>query len=65
MQGRSERAARYRATARDVRRLAEQAASPEVRAELIDLAERFERLAKYLTDEEPSSSSALAVLVDC
>jgi hypothetical protein len=62
MQGRSERAARYRATAREVHRLAERAASPEVRAELLDLAERFERLAKYLTDEEeePSLSRQLS-----
>ena len=65
MQGRSQRAARYRATAREVRRLAEHATSPEVRAELLDIAERFERLAKYLADEEPSFSFALAELEDC
>ena len=35
-----------------MRRLAGHAASPEVRADLLDLAERFERLAKYLTGEE-------------
>ena len=56
MQGRSDRAARYQATAREVRRLAEHAASPEVRADLLDLAERFERLAKYLTGEEEEPS---------
>ena len=63
MQGRSERAARYQATAREVRRLAEHAASPEVRADLFDLAERFERLAKYLTgeEEEPSLSRPLSL----
>jgi hypothetical protein len=63
MQGRSDRAARYQATAREVRRLAEHAASPEVRADLFDLAERFERLAKYLTgeEEEPSLSRPLSL----
>jgi len=62
MQGRSDRAARYQATAREVRRLAEHAASPEVRADLLDLAERFERLAKYLTgEEEPSLSRPLSL----
>ena len=54
MQGRSERAARNRASARELRHLAERVATPEVRAELLDLAERFERLAARLTDEEPT-----------
>ena len=63
MRGRSDREARYQATAREVRRLAERAISPEVRADLLDLAERFERLAKYLTgeEEEPSLSRPLSL----
>jgi hypothetical protein len=36
--------------------------SPDVRAELLDLAERFERLAAHLSDEEPSLSRSCFVL---
>ena len=41
-------AAYYRKTADDLRKLAGNAQLPEVRRELLDLAERFERLAEYL-----------------
>jgi hypothetical protein len=54
MQDRNERAARHRATARELRQLAGRVAAPETRAELLDLAERFERLAEHLSDEESS-----------
>jgi hypothetical protein len=62
MQDRNERAARYRATARELRRIAERMITPETRAELLDLAERFERLAAHLSDEEPSLSCSSFVL---
>ena len=47
-QGRQWDADRYRARARDLRRLALRTRSPEVRSELMDLALRHERLAAYL-----------------
>ena len=54
MQGRRERAARNRASARELRHLAERVATPEARAELLDLAERFERLAARIMDDQPT-----------
>lgn len=62
MQDRNERTARYRATARELRRMAERTITSDVRAELLDLAERFERLAAYLTDEEPPTSRSAFIL---
>ena len=47
-------AAYYRKTAEDLRELAGNAQLPEVRRELLDLAERFDRLAEYLEKTDPS-----------
>jgi hypothetical protein len=41
--------------AAEVRQLAEQVALPEVRRELLDLAERFERLARWAEGRENQS----------
>ena len=46
-------AAYYRKTAEDLRELAGNAQLPEVRRELLELAERFERLAEYLEKTDP------------
>ena len=47
-------AAYYRDTAENLRKLAGTAQLPEVRRELLELAERFDRLAEYLEKTDPS-----------
>lgn len=43
----------YRNTAEEIRRLAERAQLPEVRRDLLDLADRFERLADFVDRRDP------------
>jgi uncharacterized protein Yka (UPF0111/DUF47 family) len=47
-------AAYYRKTAEDLRVLAGKAQLPEVRRELLELAERFDRMADYVETRYPN-----------
>lgn len=44
----------YRNVAKEIRLIAERAQLPDVRHELFDLAERFERLAAHIERRHPS-----------
>ena len=47
-------AAYYRQIAREIREYAQDAHLPEVRRDLLDLAERFDRMALYVEKRDPS-----------
>jgi aspartate/glutamate racemase len=46
----------YRKVAQEIRRFAEQSQLPEVRRELLDLAERFDRMAQHIERRYPHRS---------
>lgn len=52
-----QRAERYRRTAREIRRLAGSVHFSESRLELMQLAERFDRLAERLREGDPEAPS--------
>ena len=59
MRARQERtAAYYREAAGQIRALASNAGLPEVRREMFDLAERFERIADYVERRYPERGGA-------
>jgi hypothetical protein len=55
-------AAYYRKTAEDLRDLADKAQVPEVRRDLLQLAERFDRLAEFVEKRDPTGRGRLSPL---
>jgi len=49
----------YRQTAAEIRALADAAQLPEVRRDLFDLAERFDRMARYVARRYPHRRGAM------
>ncbi|HEY1431200.1 MAG TPA: hypothetical protein VGF39_06180 [Stellaceae bacterium] len=47
----------YRNIAREIRAYAQQAQLPDVQRELLDLAERFDRMARYVEKRYPNGRS--------